>query len=237
LEAAFGVVDDVLRQGIQGISELITEPGLINVDFADVKSIMSEAGAALMAIGRGSGDQRAVEAAKMAIASPLLDISMEGARGVLFNITGGSDLTLTEIHEAADIVARAADAEANIIFGAVIDPHLQNEVKITVIATGFDNGTERGMAGAPARAGGTRVSSDSAQAEPRMPRLESRDQLGDSGFANDRGAGTERYRPAPSGRGERGERESAPSFPPLIDDDDEDLDLPPFLRRRMQRDR
>src|SRR4051794_11766578 len=135
---AFSVVDDVLRQGIQGISELITEPGLVNLDFADVKTIMSEAGSALMAIGRGSGDQRAVEAAKMAIASPLLEVSMEGAKGVLFNISGGTDLTLAEISEAAEIVSRAADPDANIIFGAVIDPQLQNEVRITVIATGFD---------------------------------------------------------------------------------------------------
>ncbi|MDP8925050.1 MAG: cell division protein FtsZ [Chloroflexota bacterium] len=138
LEQAFGVVDDVLRQGIQGISELITEPGLINVDFADVKTIMSEPGNALMAIGRGSGDQRAVEAAEMTIASPLLDVSMEGARGVLFNISGGADLTLAEISEAADIITKAADPDANIIFGARIDAALGNEITITLIATGFD---------------------------------------------------------------------------------------------------
>ena len=141
LQDAFSVVDDVLRQGIQGISELITEPGLINVDFADVKSIMSEPGSALMAIGQGKGETRAAEAAKTAIASPLLDVSMQGARGVLFNIKGGADLTLTEIQEAADLIGQAADPDANIIFGAVIDPTLQGEVKITVIATGFDHGT------------------------------------------------------------------------------------------------
>src|ERR1700716_1535961 len=138
LEQAFMEVDDVLRQGIQGISELITEPGLINLDFADVKSIMSDSGGALMAIGRGTGETRAQDAARMALSSPLLDISMEGARGVLLNITGGNDLALSEINEAADVVAQAADPEANIIFGAVIDPSLENEVKITVIATGFD---------------------------------------------------------------------------------------------------
>jgi cell division protein FtsZ len=155
LEQAFSVVDDVLRQGIQGISELITEPGLINVDFADVKTIMSESGSALMAIGRGSGDQRAIDAAQMAIASPLLDVSMEGARGVLLNITGGSDLTLNEINEAADLVYKAADPEAMIILGAVIDPSMGNEVKITLIATGFeqqgaiDRGVLRGRAPAP----------------------------------------------------------------------------------------
>src|SRR5215216_278385 len=138
LEQAFMEVDDVLRQGIQGISELITEPGLINLDFADVKSIMSDSGGALMAIGRGTGETRAQDAARMAISSPLLDISMDGAKGVLLNITGGPDLALSEINEAADVIAQAADAEANIIFGAVIDPRLDNEIKITVIATGFD---------------------------------------------------------------------------------------------------
>src|SRR5919199_961292 len=138
IEQAFMEVDDVLRQGIQGISELITEPGLINLDFADVKSIMAESGGALMAIGRGTGETRAQDAARMAISSPLLDISMEGAKGVLLNITGGNDLALSEINEAADVVAQAADPEAEIIFGAVIDPKLENEVKITVIATGFD---------------------------------------------------------------------------------------------------
>src|SRR5579884_4282290 len=138
LEQAFMEVDDVLRQGIQGISELITEPGLINLDFADVKSIMSDSGAALMAIGRGTGETRAQDAARMAISSPLLDISMDGAKGVLLNITGGEDLALSEISEAAEIVGQAADPEASIIFGAVIDPRLENEIKITVIATGFD---------------------------------------------------------------------------------------------------
>src|SRR6266851_2201117 len=138
LEQAFMEVDDVLRQGIQGISELITEPGLINLDFADVKSIMSDSGGALMAIGRGTGETRAQDAARMAISSPLLDISMEGARGVLLNITGGIDLALSEISDAADVIAQAADPEASIIFGAVIDPKLENEIRITVIATGFD---------------------------------------------------------------------------------------------------
>src|ERR687883_28006 len=138
VEQAFMEVDDVLRQGIQGISELITEPGLVNLDFADVKSIMAESGGALMAIGRGTGETRAQDAARMAISSPLLDISMEGAKGVLLNITGGADLALSEINEAAEVIAQAADPEANIIFGAVIDPRLENEVKITVIATGFE---------------------------------------------------------------------------------------------------
>ncbi len=139
IEQAFRLADDVLRQGIQGISELITVPGLINLDFADVRTIMAEGGSALMAIGRGSGDTRAVEAAKSAIASQLLDVSIEGAKGILFNVRGGSDLTLFEVNEAAEIIAKAADADANIIFGAVIDPQMQGEIQITVIATGFDS--------------------------------------------------------------------------------------------------
>jgi cell division protein FtsZ len=137
-DAAFRVVDEVLHHGIQGIAELITVPGLINLDFADVKAIMSQAGSALMAIGRAEGDDRAIEAARAAIASPLLEVSIEGARGVLFNVTGGTDLTLMEVSEAADVISKAADPDANIIFGAVIDPRMQGDIKITVIATGFD---------------------------------------------------------------------------------------------------
>lgn len=141
LKEAFRLADDVLRQGIQGISDLITVPGLINLDFADVKTIMSAAGSALMAIGEASGESRAVDAARMAIASPLLDIDINGAHGVLFNITGGLDLTLYEVNEAADIISKAAHPEANIIFGAVQDPAYDGKVKITVIATGFDGRT------------------------------------------------------------------------------------------------
>lgn len=139
LKEAFRLADDVLRQGIQGISDLITVPGLINLDFADVKTIMSSAGSALMAIGEATGETRAVDAAQIAIASPLLDIDINGARGVLFNITGGMDLTLFEVNEAADIISKAAHPEANIIFGAVQDPAYEGKVKVTVIATGFDS--------------------------------------------------------------------------------------------------
>ncbi len=135
---AFRIVDDVLRQGVQGISDLITVPGLINLDFADVKTIMTNAGSALMGIGHGSGETRAADAARQAIMSPLLEQSIDGARGVLFTITGGPDLTLFEVNEAAEIIHAAADPEANIIFGAVIDERLQSDVKISVIATGFD---------------------------------------------------------------------------------------------------
>ena len=135
---AFRIVDDVLRQGVQGISDLITVPGLINLDFADVKTIMTNAGSALMGIGHGSGESRAADAARQAIMSPLLEQSIDGARGVLFTITGGPDLTLFEVNEAAEIIHAAADPEANIIFGSVIDERIGNDVKISVIATGFD---------------------------------------------------------------------------------------------------
>ncbi len=136
---AFGVVDDVLRQGVQGIADLIIYHGIINVDFADVKAIMSDAGSALMGIGHGSGDNRAIEAARAAIDSPLLELSIDGAKGILFNITGGPDLGMYEIDEAAKAITEAADADANIIFGAIIDEAMQGEVKITVIATGFES--------------------------------------------------------------------------------------------------
>jgi len=135
---AFRIADDVLRQGVQGISDLIAVPGLINLDFADVKTIMRETGSALMGIGSSSGDNRASEAARKAISSPLLETSIEGARGVLLNITGGSSLGLFEVNEAAEIISQAADQDANIIFGAVIDERLEEEVRVTVIATGFD---------------------------------------------------------------------------------------------------
>jgi cell division protein FtsZ len=135
---AFRAADDVLRQGIQGISELITIPGLVNLDFADVRSIMLEGGPALMAIGRGSGDNRAKDAANQAIHSALLDISIDGARAILFNIKGGEDLSLFEVNEAAETVRANAHPEANIIFGAVVDPEMHEEVQLTVIATGFD---------------------------------------------------------------------------------------------------
>lgn len=138
LNEAFRLADDVLRQGIQGISELITVPGLINLDFADVRSIMAEGGAALMAVGRAEGEDRARLAAEQAISSNLLDVTIDGARGILFNITGGSSLTLFEINEAAAIVRETAHPEVNLIFGAVIDESMGDEVRITVIATGFE---------------------------------------------------------------------------------------------------
>lgn len=135
---AFREADNILRQGVQGISDLIAVPGLINLDFADVKTIMSEKGSALMGIGIASGENRAAEAARKAISSPLLETSIEGAKGVLMNITGGTNLSLYEVNEAADIVSSAADVEVNMIFGAVINEELKNEIIVTVIATGFE---------------------------------------------------------------------------------------------------
>ncbi len=150
---AFRVVDDVLRQGVQGISDIITVPGLINLDFADVRTIMKDAGSALMGIGRASGENRAVEAARQAIASPLLEINISGAQGILFNITGSSNLSLFEVTEAAEEIRAAADPEANIIFGTSFNERLGDEVQITVIATGFDAGRKRDTARQAAAAG------------------------------------------------------------------------------------
>ncbi|MFB0546378.1 MAG: cell division protein FtsZ, partial [Anaerolineae bacterium] len=155
VQEAFKVADDVLRQGIRGISELITVPGLINLDFADVRTIMSEGGAALMAIGRASGENRAAEAAQQAVSSSLLDVTIDGSRGILFNVTGGLDLSLFEVNEAAEIVRKMAHPDVNIIFGAVIDPELQDEIRITVIATGFDTAARQQklrVSGAPTTA-------------------------------------------------------------------------------------
>jgi cell division protein FtsZ len=161
---AFKSADHVLLSGVSGITDLITTPGLINLDFADVKSVMNEAGSALMGIGSARGDDRAVVAAEMAISSPLLEASMDGARGVLLSISGGSDLGLFEINEAAQLVADAAHPEANIIFGAVIDDALGDEVRVTVIAAGFDAGVP-----SPARRVETRKPAPEPQAAPAGP--------------------------------------------------------------------
>ena len=146
VENAFKLADDVLRHGVQAIAEVITVPGMINLDFADVKSVMRDAGPAWMSMGMGTGQHRAVEAAKEALSSPLLDVSLTGSKGVLFNIVGGSSLTLFEVNEAAEIIKQAVDPEANIIFGVAHDPNMEREVKITLVATGFASKT--GLAGA-----------------------------------------------------------------------------------------
>ncbi|MGQ9836597.1 MAG: cell division protein FtsZ [Cyanobacteriota bacterium] len=167
VQEAFRVADDVLRQGVQGISDIILIPGMINVDFADVRSVMADAGSALMGIGMGSGKSRAREAAITAVSSPLLETSIEGAKGVLFNITGGLDLSLHEVYTAAEIIAEAVDPEANIIFGTVQDERMQGEVRVTVIATGFEVGSER-----TATAAKVSVSNKSTVRKPSPPRPE-----------------------------------------------------------------
>jgi cell division protein FtsZ len=171
----FKIADDVLRQGVQGISELITEHGLINLDFADVKTIMANAGSALMGIGRASGENRAVLAAQQAIESPLLEVSIDGARGVLFNITGGYDMSMHEINEAAEVITNAVAPDANIIFGATLKPELEDELIITVIATGFDSAYFRSKqepAAAMQPTAGTAVASDDDVQDEDMKKLD-----------------------------------------------------------------
>jgi cell division protein FtsZ len=161
---AFKVADDVLRQGVQGITDLITIPGLVNLDFADVRTIMREAGSALMGIGSASGENRAVEAARSAVSSPLLEASIAGATGILLNVTGGPEIGLFEVNEAAGVVTGAADQNANVIFGAVIDDSLGDEVRVTVIATGF--GPARARRRRPAAAGVETATEEAVQREP-----------------------------------------------------------------------
>ncbi|MEA2157999.1 MAG: cell division protein FtsZ [Solirubrobacteraceae bacterium] len=176
---AFRVADDVLRQGVQGISDLVTLPGLINLDFADVRTIMSEAGNALLGIGMGTGDRRAIDAAEQAVSSPLLETSMEGAQSILLSITGGSDMSLWEVNESAKAVAEAAHPDANIIFGAMVDERLEDQVWVTVVATGYGNGkprrreAERPTVGI-GRGGESRPSLREPRGEPRVSRIRER---------------------------------------------------------------
>ncbi|TVY00589.1 cell division protein FtsZ [Cohnella terricola] len=165
---AFREADNVLRQAVQGISDLIAVPGLINLDFADVKTIMSERGSALMGIGQATGENRAMEAARKAIMSPLLETSIEGARGVIMNITGGSNLSLYEVNEAAEIVISASDPEVNMIFGAIIDDNLKDEIKVTVIATGFEHKGPSRRQAAPSALPQTQPETASSQNEARQ---------------------------------------------------------------------
>ena len=239
---AFRVVDDVLRQGVQGISDLITVPGLINLDFADVKTIMRDAGSSMMGIGTGTGENRAIEAARAAIMSPLLEVNIQGARGILFNVTGGSDLGLFEVNEAAEVIKEAADAEANIIFGTVIDDRMRDEVKVTVIATGFDG--QRKPA-APGRRAAVEIVTPSEQgidergrqllAEIERERGE-RQQLEQQMADRARSPWSSREeRPAPEPARTPRERSTAPARPASLERPDyaeSELDIPSFLRRR-----
>jgi cell division protein FtsZ len=211
---AFHSADQVLLSGVQGITDLITTPGLINLDFADVKSVMSGAGSALMGIGSARGDDRAIVAAESAIASPLLEASVEGAHGVLMNISGGSDLGLFEIHEAAQLVADAAHPDANIIFGAVIDDALGDEVRVTVIAAGFDGGTMRPRTAELPRRQPTRTPGPAEREEP--------ERAADSGSTTD-----------PESRESTEPRTPLRPQPPrrtIVFEDSDDLDVPDFLK-------
>jgi cell division protein FtsZ len=206
---AFFVADDILKQGVQGISELITVPGLINVDFADVKAIMQGAGSALMGIGRASGEARAQEAAKAAIDSPLLEVSIDGAKGILFVVAGGKDLTMHEINEAAQIITKSSDPNAKVIFGAMIDEHLGDEVKITVVATGFV---------------GEDVSFKSYVEKEKERIVPGRDD-GSEPMEQEREERFFKAQPRPSSR-------SSKSAIPVEAEDDE-LEIPAFIRKRM----
>ena len=232
---AFRVVDDVLRQGVAGISDIITVPGLINLDFADVRAIMKDAGSALMGIGRATGDNRALEAARQAVASPLLEINISGAQGILFNITGSSNLTLWEVTEAAEEIRAAADPEANIIFGTSFNERLGEEVMITVIATGFDG---RRRSDSARTAAGERVASAAGgrpaaaiptggAAIPARDFLEElerqRSESDSAGRSRDEAVGVP-VRP------ERSVGEPAVRRAPAYDADD--LEIPSFLRRK-----
>lgn len=171
---AFRLADNVLGQGVQGISDLITVPGLINVDFADVKTIMTESGSALMGIGEASGENRAATAARMAISSPLLEISIDGAKGILYNIIGGEDMTMTEVSDASAIIANAADDDANIIFGATIDKDMGTNIKISVIATGFDGYkyNTRNVFGAYGQQSQEKIQQESTKEEDLVPKID-----------------------------------------------------------------
>jgi cell division protein FtsZ len=228
---AFRVVDDVLRQGVQGISDIITMPGLINLDFADVRAIMKDAGSALMGIGRASGENRAVEAARQAIASPLLEVDIAGAQGILFNITGSSSLSLFEVTEAAEEIRAAADPEANIIFGTSFNERLGDEVMITVIATGFDGGRKKAV-----RHEATGVMDSAATGRPTRERdfLEElqrqRDEVADGGSYSTPRFDEDATAAVAVPRVERSVGEPVRRAAPAYDADD--LEIPSFLRRK-----
>ncbi|MEE1928763.1 cell division protein FtsZ [Streptomyces sp. TRM 70351] len=231
---AFKSADQVLLSGVQGITDLITTPGLINLDFADVKSVMSEAGSALMGIGSARGDDRAVAAAEMAISSPLLEASIDGARGVLLSISGGSDLGLFEINEAAQLVSEAAHPEANIIFGAVIDDALGDEVRVTVIAAGFDGGQPppKNREKALGSYGGKEEAASPAP-RPAPPVPEERPSFGGLGSVPSREEEPEPVKADPAPSAEAVPPPAPPHVPsarPYQDSQAEELDVPDFLK-------
>ncbi|MFC1623061.1 cell division protein FtsZ, partial [Patescibacteria group bacterium] len=242
---SFKIVDDVLRQGVQGISDLITKPGIVNVDFADVKAIMSDSGSALMGIGISSGENRAMEAAKAAISSPLLELSIDGAQGVLFNVSGSSDLTMLEINEAANVITENIDPNAKVIFGAVTDDQVRKgDIHITVVATGFDEGYGDSPAGLISR-----VSSDDTRENDSRERT----------ISVRKEAEPRSYEEAPQQVQQQEQQEEEMTFPtrkvesdmildekipPRIinsrveeeeEDDEDELEIPAFIRRKMNK--
>jgi len=212
---AFREADNVLRQGVQGISDLIAKPGLINVDFADVKTIMYDKGSALMGIGIATGEMRATEAAKKAISSPLLETSIDGAHGILMNITGGTNLSLYEVQEAADLVTSAADKEVNVIFGSVINENLNDEIVVTVIATGFD---------------------ENAQPKPEMKQKQQRPSIGHTQHAAtrqvDEPVQREQYQQPQQSQYQQQQSQSQSQPQPRVRQEEDELDIPTFLRNR-----
>lgn len=230
---AFHVVDEILQQGVQGIAELITIPGLINVDFADIKSVMANAGSALMGIGQASGENKAIEAAKAAISSPMLEMTIEGARGILFTITGGPNLGMNEINEAAKIVTASADEDAKIIFGTVINPKMKDEIKITVVATGFDTGMRKPReAMAPERV--YTPSSFIAEQDKRATVINREQELkAQTAKEDDYGFEIERRRskvsPLKAAQAEPARKEVANDQ----GEEDDDLGIPAFIRKKM----
>lgn len=228
LQDAFRLADSVLGQGVQGISDLITMPGLINVDFADVRSIMTNAGSALMGIGQASGDTRAVTAARMAIASPLLEVSIEGAKGVLFTIVGGADLSMNEVNEAAQVIYQAAEPDANIIFGATIKEDLVDTVKVSVIATGFDEMREKLREYAGYNPGGSNqmpgqgMRMDFGQMQPQPKPL--------TNINVNMGGNTAMSNPQQQNENKESEMRVKNEHAPSVDSDDE-LEIPAFLRQ------
>jgi cell division protein FtsZ len=216
LQDAFRMADDVLRQGVQGISELITVPGLINLDFADVRTIMSEGGAALMAVSSAKGDDRAKEAAEQAISSQLLDITIDGARGILLNVTGGPDLTLFEVNQAAAIIKETAHPDVNLIFGAVIDTNMKDEIRITVIATGFE------------RTGVPRSVMNTVQ-----PRQDSRN-APRAGQSPSESREVREFAQAAVSRGQQPPQQPRQQDFPTYTLNTEDLDIPAFMRKRAK---
>jgi cell division protein FtsZ len=222
---AFRLADDVLRQGVQGISDLVTQTGLINLDFADVKSVMQNAGTALMAMGEATGEERGVEAARAAISSPLLDVSIDGATGVLVNITGGADMTLHEVTAAANTIAEAVDPSANFIFGAVIHPRFQKELRITVIATGLRSASEAARGGRRGPGRELDIRRDEQLRSDRYGDAYDRDPYRSDRRQDAEGGG---YTGGANPGGWR-RRATGQSQGP-----DDDMDVPAFLRRRRE---